>query len=310
MELDINIYSVLISISILLLIIELIPQRKRKRVRDSPIGNKIRNLAKNKKMKWALSKENSKSYKRKSKLVKASGLNITTGMLEIISIMSPIVTILFMILIKITTEINNIINNNRLQEIAKKIGEENLSKVNFAISWEFIIIVCLLSYFLPSIVLRLYVVYRKTLGQNEIVMLQTYTIMMIRGGKPVKQILIGLMNRSNHFKSDLERAATNFSENPKKALIDLRERTANDDFRSIVISLEQMLTSSRSTSLRYIKNNRKYGKQLTKIARKKRDAKKTIFMFILLVIPLMAFVLVGGYPWLISTFQAIDSVPF
>jgi nitrate reductase NapE component len=62
-------------------------------------------------------------------------------------------------------------------------------------------------------------------------------------------------------------------------------------------------------SLRYLENHRTLGKELNRINRRSKNAKKSVAGILMMIIPLLALLIVGGYPWFVFSMKAIDNVP-
>jgi hypothetical protein len=196
-------------------------------------------------------------------------------------------------------------NLEQLKAVAKKIGKEDIAKVNTSVNIPFLLIVALISHKAPEWVLNVIISYRNAKGHKEVVMLQTYTIMMLKAGKSAKRILISLMERAKLYKEPLEIAVNSFSKNPDKALKELEESVGNKDFKKLCVALQQTLNYDREISLTYLQNHRVLGRELHKLNRKSKNTKKSLFGMVLLIVPLLAFILVAGYPWLLFSLNQL-----
>lgn len=300
---------VLLSLAFLLIIADLLTQKKKRRLRNISFLSKIERVSRTKYVKWMQDKPNSKGYKKTQKLIRQAGFKISPEAIMFISYILPVGMFLFILAIKYTNIINTIMNIEQLKEVAKVLGDKSIAEVDTSINWGVTLAGASVFYFAPKGLLKLVGVLRSVKSQKEVIMLQTYTIMMLKTGKAVKQILITLMDRASNFKPALENAVNSFSQNPALALKELREDAANKDFEKIVTALEQTLKSDRKISLKYLENHRILGKELNRINRRGRNAKKSMVGILLMIIPLLTLLVVGGYPWLVFALKVLDETP-
>lgn len=299
----------LLSIAFLLVIADIFSKKKKRRISNVSLGKKIERISKSKYVNWMNDKPDSKRYKKLNSQIKQSGLEVKPETIQFISYILPLIAFLFIMAIRYTNIVNAMMNIEKLQRVAKSIGDSSIADINTNINWGIILTVAFSFHFVPKGFLKLMAGFRATKAQKEVVMLQTYAIMMLKTKKSVKEILVTLMDRSSALKKPLERAVNNYSNNPKNALKSLKEEVSNNDFEKIVISLEQTIKSDRELSLKYLENHRKLGKELNRINRRSKNAKKSVAGILMMIVPLLALLIVGGYPWFVFSMQAIDNVP-
>lgn len=303
------IYVVLLSLALLLVIADFLSRKRKRRIRNISLIKRIERISQSKYVKWMNDKPETKRYKKLDIMIKQAGFDIRPEAVQFISYILPLFAFMFIIAIRYTNMVNAMMNIEQLRAVAKKIGDSSIADINTEINWGLILAVAFSFHFVPKGFLKLIGGFKAQKAQKEVVMLQTYAIMMLKTKKSVKEILITLMDRSSVLKHPLERAVNNYSNNPKKTLKNLREEVANNDFQKIVISLEQTLKSDRELSLRYLENHRTLGKELNRINRRSKNAKKSVAGILMMIIPLLALLIVGGYPWFVFSMKAIDNVP-
>jgi hypothetical protein len=304
-----QIYVMLLLLAFALVILEILSKKRKRRIKNTSLLNKIEETSRHKYIKWMHDKPQSKRHKALQKKIREAGLSISPEAMQLISYFLPLIMFFFLLAIRYTNIINAMMNIEQLKKIAESIGDSNIANVNTKINWAVLMGVAFVFIYLPNGVLKVLGAFRQAVAQKEVVMLQTYAIMMLKTGKSVKQILVTMMDRSKTFKPILEKAVNNYSQNPQFCLKDLKDNCGNKDFEKIVTSLEQALRSDRKISLKYLENHRVLGKELHKINNRERNAKKNVFGILLMIVPLIAMVLVGGYPWFVLSMKILQDVP-
>lgn len=223
----------------------------------------------------------------------------------IVAIISIIVVVLFGYVYKL----NMLVNIEDLKVAAEAIGKPEIAQIDFSINIKAIALTVIVLLVLPRQLLKVAVAIKALMEENEVLMLQTYAMMMIKAGKPVKLILISLMDRSNLFKAVLRKAVNSFSEDPSKALQVARESTPNKGFDKTIRALEQALNHDRDISLIFLKNHRQMTKELKALDRVRKNSIKSIVSTVLLIVPLLAFAFIAGYPFLVYSMKILDNAP-
>lgn len=223
----------------------------------------------------------------------------------IVAIISIIVVILFGYVYKL----NMLVNIEDLKVAAEAIGKPEIAQIDFSINIKAVALTVIVLLVLPRQLLKVAVSIKALMEENEVLMLQTYAMMMIKAGKPVKLILISLMDRSNLFKAVLRKAVNSFSEDPSKALQVARESTQNKGFDKTIRALEQALNHDRDVSLIFLKNHRQMTKELKALDRVRKNSIKSIVSTVLLIVPLLAFAFIAGYPFLVYSMKILDNAP-
>ena len=303
-------YIIPLLIALLLVIIDFILNvKKKRRIPTKGLVSKLEKWGRNKLIKKLHDKPESKGYIKLSKKLKQAGIKMSPEAFQTMTYIIPIIIVIILLAIKYTNVINTLMNLEQLKIVAQKIGKEDIAKVDTSVNIPFLLIAFLISHKAPEWILNVLIAYRNAKGHKEIIMLQTYAIMMLKAGQSTKRILISLMERSRLYKEPLEIAVNSFSTNPNKALKELEESVGNKDFKKLCVALQQTLNYDRKISLTYLQNHRVLGRELQKLNRKAKNTKKSLFGMLLLIIPLLTFILVAGYPWLLFSLKQLDSVP-
>ena len=300
---------ILLSTALLLVITDLLSQKKKRRIRNISLISRLEEISRKKFIKWMHDKPNSEHYKKLKKQIKQAGFNVSPELIQFLSYVLPAIMFIFILAIKYTNMLNAMMNIEQLRKVAERIGDSAIAEVNTEINWALVLAGAFVFHFLPRGVLKAVGMFRGAKSHKEVIMLQTYTIMMLKTGKSVKQILITLMDRGDIFKASLEKAVNNYSHDPQSALKELKEDAGNKDFEKLVTALEQALKADRQISLKYLENHRVLGKELNRINRRGRNAKKSVVGLLLMIFPLIALLLVGGYPWFIFSLKVLDEIP-
>lgn len=231
-----------------------------------------------------------KKYIRIYKILKNINMNYTVELFYVYKLCIVIFSIILTLIFSIINKKLNI----------------NVSEINIFIK---LIVVIFVVWSLPNILIKIFSYIKLCLSNKEILILQTYTIILIKAGKNVKQILNSLYKRANYFKDNLRIALKNYSTDPYEALMNLKKSSDSNDFKKIIIALEQCLYSNRDTSLIFLYNSRKMTKEMSRLYKLKKDGKKKIFNTLMLILPLTAWAIVSGYPWLVYVLKCINNIP-
>lgn len=259
-------------------------------------------LSKNEFMKNLQYSPGSKEYRDIEVKLKKAGLNdLSVGAYQMIKYIFPLVIYALIMAIKYTNITNTLSNIDKLEKIGRSISEVNTDLMilpMFGFS--------LLFYFVPDLILKLITRYRNAKGEKEVMMLQTYAVMMLRTNRSVKQILNSLYERAEIYKEQLEIAINSYSKNPTEALNELAIQAGHPYFEKICIALEQALNNDSEVSLIYLESNRGLAREINKIERKRKTTKKSMFGMVLLILPMIMLFAIGGYPWVVYALQQLD----
>lgn len=283
-------YIFLIGILILLLMADNLIAKKNR----TPLKSILINISK---MKVIKLDQNKDRYKKLNNELKGAGLQITP---ELFYVVSGFITIILIILVTILSYIykfNLYVNYKDLEAAAKILDKPSLTNINFNFNFNIILIIVIIMFFLPRLFLRYLTKFKRLIEDKEIVMLQTYTLILISSGKPPKDILKNLKERSKMFSDILDIAIKSYDSDPKKALIAARESTRNEGFEKIILSLESCVNNDRKTSIEFLSNNRKFIRDLRSINKVKKNSIKDIAgTFLLTILPFFIFAFMLSYP--------------
>lgn len=255
-------------------------------------------------------KQDSKPYIVLQHKIERAGFNINPETFQSIRFILPFVTVTFYFLLIAINYVNLRLSINELEIAAKVLDDLTVLNVRFNVNISFILIVFLVSFLLPDMALILMNKLRVSLSKRESLTLQTYTIILLRTSKPVKEILNSLYERAQYFKPSLERANNIFSTDSKKALEELKDSALErSEFENICIALHQALYGNRKLSITYLENHRDLAREVNKQKRIRRQTRNQGIGILVLMIPLLISAALVGYPWLMITIRAIGSIP-
>ncbi len=298
-----NMYVIFLMISIIVLVLTIKPKKKLKRRKDKGLLESLNN----KLSKLYYKKESRKYYKLKQKIVKA-GLTMSPETYQTVRLILPVVIMVIYIFFKMINFINLKISAENLTEAAKILNDESILNIRLNINFLTVLIIGLIALFLQRVVLFIMGKIRAEISKKEALILQTYAIMLLKTTKPVKQILISLYERANHFKPHLKQANERFSTNPDAALSELKE-SAQGDFINICIALQQALNGDRKLSVTYLENRRNLSREVNKQIRIRNQTRDQGIGILIMMIPLVVSLAIVGYPWIMYTLKAIKSIP-
>lgn len=300
---DVNLY---ILISIILTVTILLSDRKSyKRYIKKDFWTEIENISENRiiqkliideqKNKLSIIKKITKRFKV---VISKSGVpKLNFNRLQVMSILSSFSVVALQILIYLCSIFNIILHRSRLEVLAQNMGPNILQIPSFHIPQ--ILVIGISSYFIPYVFFKLYGIFREKKAQREVMLLQTYTLMMLGTGKSIKYILEILLSRSNIYKESFRKCLHEYSLDPKKALDSMKDEISISGFTSMINALEKSLFYDREMAEIYLKNSRRLENNIKKINLQKSNKNKQMAGAILLILPLSACCIVGGYPWLI-----------
>ena len=240
-------------------------------------------------------------------VVGKSGIPMLTFIrFQTISIISSISAFVIQIFLFFGSIFNLIIHRKRLEILAENMGPKVLEMPSFNIL--FALAIGILFYFLPLLLFKIYGIFREKKAQKEIMLLQTYTLMMLSSGKSVKYILEILLNRSDIYKSSFRKCLQEYSYNPVNAFEILKNDISLPGFTSTVNALEKSLLYDRNMAEEYLRNSRILESNLRKINLQKSNKNKQMTGTVLLILPLIAFCVVCGYPWFVMVLKLMSNL--
>ncbi|MBA1336519.1 MAG: hypothetical protein HPY66_2954 [Firmicutes bacterium] len=299
------------AVSLALVLWDLFAGKRRRRIRRGLL-KQIEGLGSNRHVRLLHSKPGSRTYKNLKARLKQAGGGMSPEGFQTVTYLLPAAAVILAIAARYTNALNSLAHMDKLRAIAEKVGNPALAHVSMRIGgqeWVLYLAIALIFHRLPYGALKLLISYRNARGYRETVMLQTYTIMMLKAGKSVKQILLSLYERAKVYRAPLEAAVNGYSADPEGTLERLKCETGHPNFEKICIALRQALDSDREVALRYLEGHRMLGKELNRINRRERNARKSIVGVLLMIFPLLAFLMVGGYPWFVYSVKLLDMVP-
>lgn len=242
-------------------------------------------------------------------LIIKAGLDIKPEVIKLFQYLLPIIVFALIILVKYTNIANAMLNMEQLKEVAQYLNDDSFTKIDTNVDFGGAFLISLLFYFVPMLILKAMSYVRALKSQEEVLMLQTYALMMLKTSQSVQQILIVLNERSKIFKPYLELAVKSYSQDPKETLKTLK-KVEDKGFEKIIISLEQALDKNREMSFKYLEKHRVLTKELNKIEKKAKDSQKKVVGILLLIVPLMIFAIIGGYPWFMLSLKTMSDINF
>jgi len=254
-------------------------------------------------------KKDSKEYRNLQQKIINAGIHTSIETFQSIKIILPFAAVIFYILFKILNYVNLNLNMNELAEAARVLNDDSLLNVSLSINLSEIILIGAVAFLLPDLILKFMTKLRAGLSKKESLILQTYTIMLLKTSKPVKQILISLYERADYFKPVLGKAVNSFSASPEVALEELKSSAPQNDFQNICIALQQALNGDRKLSTIYLENHRNLAREVNKQIRIRNQTRNQGMGIILMMLPILASIAIVGYPWLVYTIRAIGQIP-
>lgn len=297
-------YVVLLMISIIALALSIKPKKKLKSRNNKGLLESLNN----KFTKLHYQKDSRNYVKLKQKIIKA-GLIMSPETYQTVRLILPGMIMVIYILFKVINYINLQLSIEALTEAAKVLNDESILNIGLNINFLVVFLIGLISLVLQGLILFFMGKIRAGISGREALILQTYTIMLLKTTKPVKQILISIYERADYFKSILETAVNKFSAAPEEALEELKNSTPKSNFSNICITLQQALNGDRQLSITYLENHRNLAREVNKQIRIRNQTRNQGIGILIMMIPLIVSIAIVGYPWLVFTIKAISSIP-
>lgn len=291
-------YILFLFIAVITLLIDLHPKKKLRR------NIKLTDKLNNKFSKFHYKKD-SKNYRNLNIKIRNAGLNLSPETFQTIRFILPTAVIIFYILFEVINYLNLQINIEELKEAAKILNNETILNIHLNINIVTILFIGFITLILPNLILIFMIKIRSGIVKRESLVLQTYTIMLLKTSRPIKHILLSLYERANYFKPLLKAANEKFSADSKNALEELKNSSPQGDFVNICIALQQAMNSDRKFSVMYLENHRNLSREVNKQIRIRNQTRNQGIGILIMMIPLLINIAIVGYPWLMYTIRAI-----
>ncbi len=248
-------------------------------------------------------------YKLQQKLLKA-GLTISPETYQTLKLIMPVLAMITYILLKLINYINLKMGIDNLAEVARILNDESILNINFKIDFLFVLLIGITTFLLQGALPFFMAKVREKANKKEELILQTYTIMLLKTSKPIKDILVSLSERADYFKPLLKTASEKFSTDQVGALKDMKNSAPQkSEFLNICIALNQSLSGDRKLSGMYLESQRHMSREINKQVRIRKQIRNQGIGILIMSIPIAISIAVVGYPWLIYTIRAIRSMP-
>lgn len=298
-------YLVVLLVAGIMVIIDMLPQKKLSHKKT--IKTSIENI--NKKLSIIQYKKGSQRYEELKMSLKKAGWNITPESYQTITILIPLIIVLLYIISIMLNYINLMANMEEMQKVAELLQDSSLLDIKLNIKLVNFLLVWFVSFFIIKSIPKIKISLRQVTSQKETLILQTYTIMMLKTEKPIKEILISLYERAKIFRPYLQQTNNKFSTDPNKALTELKDIVPNDNFKKICISLQQSLNNDKKLSVTYLENHRFLMREVNKQLRMRKGTKDQILGMLLMIFPMLICISIIGFPLLMYTIKSIETIP-
>jgi nitrate reductase NapE component len=151
---------------------------------------------------------------------------------------------------------------------------------------------------MPRYFVKYYGRYINNKIEDELQIIEIYTLILVQAQKPAKDIIYELTKLTKYTKDAFIRAANEYSTNPESAFTNLRNRINNEQFKMFITMFQESLVSNNylvkhiERHLETLRNN-KYGKG------RRRTGILSNFTMLFIIFPLIALAIFGIWPWLV-----------
>lgn len=309
MYIEMYVLSVLSIISIVLFMI-VMDNKKRGKSLSSNFWVNIDRYSENELMKKFMFDESDKICKSFKNVIKTAGIpKLTLIRFQTISILSVICTFFIQLVIWATNVSNILLNKQKLTILAEKMLSPEMASIP-KLDLISIVIISLMAYGVPFLFVFIYGMFRSKKAEKEIILLQTYALMMMNTNKNVKYILETLYERSNIYKEPLRECLQNYSIDSYEALQILKKSVLKSEWQSLTNSLEKSLFNDRDMAVKYLKSSRRLEANMRKIYLQRKTKNKELTGAVLLILPLATLCMVCGYPWFLLALKMMGNLDF
>lgn len=288
----------------------LIDNNKRRKILSSNVWINIDRYSKNKIIKSLMFNDTDKICKYFEYIIKIIGIpKLNLIRFQTISVLSVIIAFFLQIVLWITNTSNVILNKKKLTLLAEKMLNPEIASIP-KLDLISMVLIAMLAYWIPFLFIYIYGMFRSKKAEKEIILLQTYALMMMNTNKNVKYILETLYERSNIYKESFRECLQSYSIDPEEALQTLKKSVLKSEWQSLANSLEKSLFNDREMAIKYLKSSRKLEANMRKIYLQKKNKNKEITGAILLIIPLATLCMVCGYPWFLLALKMLGDLNF
>ncbi|NNG66383.1 hypothetical protein [Caldanaerobacter subterraneus] len=291
----------------LILIYSLLPPsnvlKRKKKSYDKTFWGLMEQIGDSFPFKYLQFKEGSSSYKDTLNLLEENGLNISvkayTTFMYVFTLFTVSLALFFILLSKhsggaLDVSTLRTINPNGIISLSNATvsNQSNPMRNIYILAFGFA------GMLLPRYIIRYYGKYLDNKIEEELQVIEIYTLILVQAHKPIKEILYELSKLTHYTKDAFIRAANEYSTNPETTFVNLRNKVKNEHFKTFVTMLQESLVST-SYLIKHIERhlealrNEKYGK-----GRRKSGLTANITMFFI-IFPLIALAIFGVWPWLV-----------
>lgn len=254
--------------------------------------------------------ENDKVCKSFKNVIKTAGIpKLTLIRFQTISLLSVFYAFFMQIIIWFTNVSNIILNKQKLTILAEKMLSPDMANIP-KLDLVSIVLISLMAYGLPFLFVFIYGMFRSKKAEKEIILLQTYALMMMNTNKNVKYILETLYERSNIYKESFRECLQHYSIDPEEALQILKSSVLKSEWQSLTNSLEKSLFNDREMAVKYLKSSRRLEANMRKIYMQRKTKNKELTGAVLLILPLATLCMVCGYPWFLLALKMMGNLDF
>lgn len=255
-------------------------------------------------------KKDSNNYRALQQRIINAGISVGPETFQTVRLILPLAVMILYILFNIINYLNLKLSIENLAEAAKVLKNETILNINLNINVLTMLLIGAVTLLLPDLIVRFMGAIRTEFSKREALILQTYTIILLRTTKPIKQILQSLYERADYFKPLLKTVNEKFSTNQNGALTELKNSAPQkSDFLNISIALKQALNSDRKLSVIYLENHRNLAREVNKQIRIRNQTRNQGIGILLMMIPILICIAIVGYPWMMYTIRAISQIP-
>lgn len=309
MHAKIYVLSMFVVISIIIFMI-IIDNRKRRKLLNSNIWINIDRCSDNKIIQKLMFNDGEKIYSFFKRAIDTAGIpKLTIARFQTINILSVIFAFFMQIIVWVTNVSNILLNKKKITILAEKMLSPEMASMP-KLDLVSVISISLLAAIVPYLFISIYGMFRSKKAEKEIILLQTYALMMMNTNKNIKYVIETLYERSDIYKESFRECLQIYSIDPYEALQKLKNSVVKSEWQSLANSLEKSLFNDREMAVKYLKSSRRLESNMRKIYLQRKTKNKELTGAILLILPLATLCMVCGYPWFLLAMKMMGELNF
>ncbi|WPS85405.1 hypothetical protein SMD22_01895 (plasmid) [Brevibacillus halotolerans] len=135
---------------------------------------------------------------------------------------------------------------------------------------------------------------------RDLPMIYMFTILMLRSGKTVSEIVFALTKLNTHYKEVFERGFRMYLRNKHEGMVYLRSQFTNERFVEMFNLLEDIAEYAKDECVSIMESNMKSLVDETNMVKRRNDLSQLVYSQASMIVPFLAIILLGAVPVVIA----------